>query len=91
MIDEAVTTALVRTKRHDFAVDLGKYIIDSPRIIKLRVEDNCFREAWEKFKSLKDKTMSFTNCTSLALTEKFGIKMILSFDAGFDGFIPRVC
>ena len=91
VIDEAVTTALVRTKRHDFAVDLGKYVIESPRIIKLRVEDDSFREAWEKFQSLKDKTMSFTDCTSLALIEKFGINQILSFDADFDGIVSRIC
>lgn len=91
VIDEAVTTALVRTRRHDFAVDLGKYVIESPRIIKLRVEDDSFREAWGKFQSLKDKTMSFTDCTSLALIEKFGIKQILSFDADFDGIVSRIC
>ena len=28
VIDEAVTTALVRTRKHAFAVDLGRYIID---------------------------------------------------------------
>ncbi|MFB3888635.1 MAG: type II toxin-antitoxin system VapC family toxin [Candidatus Bathyarchaeia archaeon] len=91
VIDEAVTTALVRTRRHDFAVDMGKYIIESPRIVKLRVEEDCFNEAWKKFKLLKDKPLSFTDCTSLSLIEKFGIKHILSFDAGFDGVVPRVC
>lgn len=91
VIDEAVTTALVRTKRHDFAVDLGKYILESPRIIKLRVDDTSFKEAWEKFKTLKDKTASFTDCTSLALMTKFGITQILSFDADFDGLVSRIC
>jgi predicted nucleic acid-binding protein len=28
IIDEAITTALMRTKRHDLAVDVGKYIIE---------------------------------------------------------------
>ena len=91
VIDEAVTTALVRTRKHTFAVDLGNYILESPRIIKLRVDENSFKEAWEKFKLFKDKPLSFTDCTSLALVEKFGIKQLLSFDTGFDGLVSRIC
>src|SRR4030067_1671646 len=91
IIDEAVTTALVRTRKHAFAVDLGNYILESPRIIKLRVDENSFKEAWEKFKLFKDKPLSFTNCTSLALVEKLGIKQLLSFDTGFDGLVSRIC
>jgi predicted nucleic acid-binding protein len=91
VIDEAITTALVRTKRHDLALDLGKYMMESPRIARLRVDESAFENAWEKFKSLKDKPLSFTDCTSLALIEKRRIKQIMSFDSGFDGMVPRVC
>lgn len=91
IVDEAITTALARTKRHDVAVDLGSFIIDSPRFNKLVVESEVFQKAWEKFKNFEDKALSFTDCTSLALTEKHGIKQILSFDCGFDGLIQRIC
>jgi predicted nucleic acid-binding protein len=91
VIDEAITTALVRTRKHDLAVDLGKYIIESPRISKLWVDEECFEKAWRKFKEFKDKPLSFTDCTSLALIEKNGIKQIISFDRGFDGLVPRIC
>jgi predicted nucleic acid-binding protein len=91
VIDEAVTTALVRTKKHDLAVDLGSYILESPRITKVRVEEDCFFKAWEKFRAFRDKPLSFTDCTSLALIEKRGIKQIMSFDCGFDGLVLRVC
>ena len=91
VVDEAVTTALVRTKRHDLAVDLGTYILESPRITKVRVEEDCFLKAWEKFRAFRDKPLSFTDCTSLALIEKRGIKQIMSFDCGFDGLVLRVC
>jgi hypothetical protein len=90
VIDEAITTALVRTKRHNLALDLGKFIIESPRITKLRIDESAFEKAWEKFKLLKDKTLSFTDCTSLALIEKSGIKQIMSFDSGFDGLVSRL-
>jgi uncharacterized protein len=90
IIDEAVTTALVRTKRHDLAVDLGRHIIDSPRITKLWIGEDSFEKAWEKFKVYKDKTLSFTDCTSLALIEMRGIKHIMSLDCGFDGLVSRI-
>jgi predicted nucleic acid-binding protein len=90
VIDEAVTTALIRTRRHDLATDLGRYIIESPRITKLWVEKDSFEIAWEKFKVFMDKPLSFTDCTSLALMEKSRIKQIISFDSGFDGLAQRI-
>ncbi len=91
IIDEAITTALARTKRHDVAVDVGTYILDSPRFIKIAVDNDIFNVAWLKFKAFKGKGLSFTDCTSIALTEKQGIKQILSFDCGFDGLVQRLC
>ncbi len=91
IIDEAITTALARTKRHDIAVDVGTYILGSARFIKLAVDNEIFNTAWLKFKTLKDKGLSFTDCTSLALSQKHGIKQILSFDCGFDGIMQRLC
>lgn len=90
IIDEAITTALIRTRRHDLAIDIGKYIIESPRITKLWTTKETFQLAWQKFKTLKDKPLSFTDCTTLTHIERNNIKQILSFDSGFDGLVPRI-
>jgi predicted nucleic acid-binding protein len=90
IIDEALTVLLVRTKQHSAAVELGKYLMESPRIIKLTVGSDVFLDAWARFQSLKDKFLSFTDCTSLALTEKYRIKQVMSFDRGFDGLTERI-
>lgn len=90
IIDEAITTALIRTKRHDLATDIGKYITESPRITKLWTTKEIFETAFEKFKTLKEKSLSFTDCTTLAHTQKNQIKQILSFDSDFDGLAQRV-
>jgi len=90
VIDEAITTALVRTRRHDLAVDLGRYIIESPRITKLWTTEDVFDMAWEKFKTFTDKPLSFSDCVSLALMEKNRIKQIISFDSGFNGLTQRI-
>jgi len=89
VIDEAITTALARTKRLELAVDIGELILSSPRIIKLRVSEDAFNVTWELFKSLKGRPLSFTDCTSLALM-KNGIERIASFDSGFDGLVERI-
>jgi hypothetical protein len=91
VLDEAITTALVRTKRHDLAVDIGKYIIESQRITKLYTTEEIIAMAGKKFQTFKDKPMSFTDCVSLALMEKNRIKQIMSFDSGFDGLTQRIC
>jgi uncharacterized protein len=90
IVDEAVTTALARTHRHDLAVKTGQSIIDSPRIELLSVGRGEFRSAWDKFQKLSERPMSFTDCTSLALMEAHGIEKIMSFDAEFDGLVARV-
>jgi len=90
IIDEAITTALVRTRRHDLALDIGKYIIESPRITKLWTTKEIFEPAWQKFQTLKDKPLSFTDCTTLAHIQKNQINQILSFDSDFDGLLQRV-
>jgi len=90
VIDEAITTALIRTRRHDLALDLGRYVIDSPRIMKLWVSRDSFNIAWEKFKASAERPMSFTDCASLALMEKNHIRQIMSFDSDFDGIVQRI-
>lgn len=90
VIDEAITTALARTKRLKLAIDIGEYILSSPRIKKLWVSEEVFDAAWERFKSLEERPMSFTDCTSLALMEKGGIRNIASFDSGFNGLVERI-
>jgi len=89
IIDEAVTTALVRTRRDDLALDNGKYIIESPRITKLWTTKETFELAWQKFQTLKDKPLSFTDCTTLAHMQKNRMKQTLSFNSGFDGLVQR--
>ena len=81
---------MVRTKQHNLAAELGKYLIESPRITKLTVDGDVFTEAWRIFQSLNDKFLSFTDCTSLALLEKHRLNQIMSFDHGFDGLTKRI-
>lgn len=90
VIDESITTALARTKKLELAIDVGEYILRSPRIRKLWVSEDIFESAWREFKSYRKGQMSFTDFTSLVLMEENGIKDIMSFDSGFDGLVSRL-
>jgi predicted nucleic acid-binding protein len=90
VVDEAVTTALARTRNHQIAVNTGKYILSSPRIETLAISRDDFNLAWNKFQSFRDKPLSFTDCTSLTLMQKHGIERIMSFDSEFDGLAERI-
>ena len=90
VMDEAITTALARTRKLELAIDVGEYILRSPRIRKLWVSEEIFESAWRKFKSHRRGQMSFTDFTSLVLMEENGIKDIMSFDSGFDGLVSRL-
>ena len=90
VIDETITATLARTKKLELAIGVGEYVLGTPRIRKLRVSEDVFDSAWGKFKSLGGRPMSFTDCTSLALMEKSGVRNIASFDSGFDGLVERI-
>ncbi len=89
IIDEAVTLMLVRTKKPDLAIDVGEFALRSSRIAKLWVSRESFLQAWDKFRTVKNRSLSFTDCTSLVLMSQNGIDEIMSFDSHFDGLVSR--
>jgi uncharacterized protein len=90
IIDEAITTALARTRDHRIAVNTGSYIIDSPRIQKLHTDSLDFATGWDKFRKFGRKPLSFTDCISLAHIDRRKIGRIMSFDREFDGIVTRL-
>jgi predicted nucleic acid-binding protein len=91
IFDEAVTSALIRTRRMDMALSVGKMILGeliTPFVIILRVNGDAFREAWKFFSQYAEKGLSFTDCASIALMKS--INKITSFDSDFDGIVPRI-
>lgn len=96
VFDEAVTTALVRTRRVDVAVNTGVLMLGSkekktpPLTRVLRVDENTFYEAWKAFSSGKFPTLSFTDHTSVGLSRSHAGGMIMSFDDDFDGILTRI-
>jgi len=93
VFDEAVTTALVRTRRPENALAVGRMILGeltAPFIAILRLDDEAFKEAWRLFPQYAGRGLSFTDCSSLTLMRTAGIESIASFDADFDGIVSRI-
>jgi len=86
IVDEAVTTCRIRTKRHDLSIKLGEAILKSESILTLKINDQVFTAAWEVYKKYEDIELSFTDCTSVVLMRIYDINQIFTFDTGFDVF-----
>lgn len=91
IFDEAVTTALVRTGKHDIALELGNQIlgVNVKFVNMIQVDLASFSNAWKLFTKYIDKKLSFTDCVSIAVIDNFGLNKIVSFDKDFDGIVPR--
>jgi predicted nucleic acid-binding protein len=76
---ETVTVMFLKTE-FILAEKFGEYLLSS-EIELLKVDEGVFERAWEIFR--KTRTMSFTDCSSLALMELLEIRKIATFDKGF--------
>jgi len=90
IFDEVVTVALIRTKNLEIAIDIGNYILSSPRIKLLFINDEILKRARKVFQKYKEKRLSFTDCTTIALIEQHKIDKLMSFDQHFNGIVQRI-
>jgi hypothetical protein len=93
VFDEAVTAALVRTRRPENALAVGRMILGeltAPFLAILRLDDEAFKEAWRLFPQYAGRGLSFTDCSSITLMRTAGIESIVSFDSDFDGIVSRI-
>ena len=56
----------------------------------VRIDDQTWRAARDRFRLLSLAGLSFTDCTSIAFVDRHRLDGILSFDSGFDRAIPRM-
>ncbi|MFH1821948.1 MAG: type II toxin-antitoxin system VapC family toxin [Methanobacteriota archaeon] len=96
VFDEAVTLMLTRTKKPEFALGLGEFILGNPAnkipsfTKLLRVDEDIFSASWAIFRKYSAKGLSFTDCTTVSLMNQDRIDVLLSFDRSFDEIVKRV-
>jgi len=93
VFDEAIT--LTRTRTGEFAAarrlsDRLRGYDEYPRAFEmLHVSSAVFTDAVAVFERYDDQDLSFTDATTVALTERHDIDRVLSFDDDFDGVVHR--
>lgn len=91
VFSEAVTVALMRTNQIDIALDVGRFILDSIKIIKLYTSKEDFLAAWSILQKYQEKKWSFTDASIVHHARQHEVKLIFSYDAHFDGLLERIC
>lgn len=81
LFDETITVVLVRSTNLFVAAEAGTELKDSADMAA--IDDSIFEDAWNIFENQKDTIFSFTDCTTIALMEKEGIRNIAAFDKDF--------
>lgn len=81
IFDEVVTVILVKSKNLGAAIDAGRTLRIASFILK--VDEEVYEKAWEIFSNQQNTKLSFTDCSTLALMQKEGIKNIATFDQDF--------
>lgn len=89
IIDETLTHLTV-TYGHNITIQFGQWVLTSPLVHILRVNEQVWQEAWEMFQKYSDKFWSFTDCTSFILMKQQRLYHAFTFDRHFAqaGFIP---
>ncbi len=77
---------------HEKAVMAGDILLKSSYVEKVWISPLDEKQAWNLFISRKDKSYSFTDCTSFTIMKRLRIKRYLAFDEhfkqeGFEGVI----
>ncbi len=82
VFDEVVTFFNSRG-HHQKAVEVGGYLIRSPSVQFVHVDEALFFDGWKCFTRYGDKRYSLTDCISFVAMHNFGIRTAYAFDKHF--------
>jgi len=88
VIDETLTLMRARLG-YTKAVEFGRWVLQSPLVKRINVDEKIWQSAWEMFVKYNDKAFSFTDCTSFAIMRQLGLMNAFAFDHNFEqaGFV----
>jgi len=82
VFDEVVTFFNNRG-HHAKAVETGRYLLDSPSLQVVHVDQELLQDGWRIFVRNDDKRYSLTDCISFVVMKRFRLKIALTFDKHF--------
>jgi hypothetical protein len=88
VLDESLTLLRFRAG-HREAVEFGRWVLQSPLVKVINVDEKIWQAAWEIFVKSDDKYFSFTDCTSFAIMRQLDLINAFAFDHNFEqaGFV----
>ncbi len=81
IFDETVTVAFVRLKNLNKTVEIGGAVNSLAKTSY--IGKDIFEDTWKLFKGQTGTRFSFTDCSTLSMMKKEGIKNIATFDEDF--------
>jgi predicted nucleic acid-binding protein len=81
IFDETITVIFTRTRSLSKTIGIGEYLRKFGEMIE--IGKVLFEDAWNTFKSQEKTSLSFTDCTSLAVMKAEDIRNIATFDDDF--------
>jgi len=83
VLDEVFTFLRAKVNKKT-AIDFAEFLAENTEIIKIiRITVGDEQTAFDYFKKLDGKGVSFTDCTSFALMQRIGLKTAFTFDRDF--------
>lgn len=82
VFDETVTFFNSRG-HHEKAVEVGDYLLRSPSVQFVHIDESLFFDGWRYFRKHEDKGYSLTDCISFVVMRSFGIRVAYAFDKHF--------
>ncbi len=83
VFDEVITFFNSRS-HHEKGVQVGGYLLRSPSVDFIHVDEKLFFEGWNYFQSHQDKRYSLTDCISFVVMSKLDISIAYTFDKHFE-------
>jgi predicted nucleic acid-binding protein len=85
VVSETLTLLRARGENHR-ALLFGQRVVEGGWAMIERMEEQDFAETWRVFQTFRDKSWSFTDCSSRVLMERLAITRAFAFDEHFRQF-----
>ena len=80
VFNECATVLFYRLKDLDKVAEICSVLM---KIIKFRINESVFVKTWDIFINQKDTKFSFTDCSILAVIDRYKVKNLVTFDKDF--------
>lgn len=75
-----VVTVLSQRISKKVAIKIGQHLLADGFIKTIHIDEKLNHSSWQIFTALKNKNISFVDCSTLSVMNFLGIKKLLSFD-----------